>query len=179
MKIQKHVKEKIEKAVFNKKIKPLQEALKLKVEEQVKAYILDQTKEHQKFIKSAPVGWLYKCDSFTIAFSESYEDRFYVKLQEPQVTPFSWYKNYRDLFLNIIDKEWKTVFSNLKKEEIIIKKYETELMSELKGFLSGVNTDKQLLDLFPEISEYINLNDYNFHAPVVQPEKLKRLLAEV
>lgn len=178
MKIQKHVKEKIEKAVFNKKIKPLQEALKIKIEEQTKAYILNQTKEHSKFIKSAPQGWLFKHESFTIGFSSSYEDRFYVRLSEPAIIPASWYKSYRDLTLTITDKDWMKVFSDLKKEEMSNKKYEDELMSELRGFLSGVNTDKQLLELFPEVSEYININDYNFHAPVVQPEKLKKLLAE-
>lgn len=178
MKIQKHVKEKIEKAVFNKKIKPLKDALNLKIEEQTKAYVLDQTKEHHKFIKSAPQGWLYKSDSFTVWFSEAYEDKFYVKLHETLTIPFKWYKGYKDISLKIEDKNWMKVFSDIKKEEIANKKHEDELMTELRGFLSGVNTDKQLLELFPEVSEYININDYNFHAPVVQPEKLKKLLAE-
>ena len=169
MKIQKHVKEKIEKAVFNKKIKPLQEVLKLKIEEQTRAYILDQTKEHHKFIKSAPTGWLYKSDSFTVWFSESYEDKFYVKTSECIIIPFSWYKGYRDITLKISDKDYVKIFADFKKEEMVNKKYEDELMAELRGFLSGVNTDKQLLELFPEVSEYINISDYNFHAPVVQP----------
>ena len=177
MKITKSTKEKIVKAVYDKKVKPLEEALRQKIKQATMDYISFMLRPHLSFMSGAPKGFLFESQRFEMRFSESYHDQFDVTLDEPMYIPYSWSNGNSWIRISISGK-WKDLFIGFNKEALANKKYRDELTNELNGFLAGITTDKKILEEFPEIKEFINLSDFQFSPPVVQTAKLKRLLEE-
>ena len=176
MKLTKSIKEQIISAIVSKKITDNVEALEKKKKEYTIQYIQEELKKHEKWIKQAPEGFLLKRDRVRIDFGEGWGEYSYINLGEELTIPAKWQSC--EVRIKIEDKEWKNKFKQVHLELKKFENYKKDLRSELIAVMMPCSTIAKLLRVVPEINEYVDLSQFHFYAPVVQTDKLKRLLLE-
>lgn len=182
MKLTNHHKSSITTKIMDLKIKPLKQKYE---EDSIKAcqkYIEETLQPHAKFISSAPDGFLYTARSFQMHFGEGLGEYVSVTLKDPVVIPYKWALDDPSRYATTVRVDKNSplikVFKELHKRYKDIDEYVINLRQELRSVLAGCNTSAQLLKVFPEITEYINVEEYKIYPIVVQTTKLKQLLKE-
>lgn len=118
-----------------------------------------------------PKGWLPTKQHFSCNFGGL---RDYIGMSAERPIPFENYDRRQD-FAN--DHEFTTRFRAIQDAKANFQERRKEVKRELEGVLKGVNTDKQLLAIWPEAIKW--LPSTPVPVPVVQSvDRLKQLLGE-
>lgn len=168
-------KKEISLAVLSRKEKPLREKWNADLQDLTAICYKHMIKPYSRWIKSAPdTSFLHTTDCLYLDFGEAASERIYVSLATPVVVPQFNYTYH----LEVQDEELKYKVRLLYLRQQEISKYVDELQKELNSVFASCSTIKQLVKVLPEITEYISLDQYELYLPVVQTDKLKKLLAE-
>jgi len=110
----------------------------------------------RKKMEALPVGWLPTIGGMLARIPSGGTDRLYLDRELP--VPFEKYQSYNlPMLLDAHDNKSgiaKLVISFFDKKAQL-KKDESELSREVRVALSSFNTDKQVLDMWPEITEQV------------------------
>ena len=116
-----------------------------------------------------PNGWLHSTISLSLNFGGS---RVYLDMSERRPMPYKYVNGRIDFDA---EHEFTARFRLLTDQQANIVERKKELRQELQSVLNGVNTDKQLLSIWPEAIQW--LPSTPIPLPVVTSvDRLKRLM---
>ena len=110
----------------------------------------------RKKMGSLPAGWLPKISGMLVRIPSGGTDRLYLEHDLP--VPFERYQSYNyPMLLDAKDGKSRTAkrVIRLLDKKAQLKKDEKDLTREVRVALSSFNTDKQVLDKWPEIAKQV------------------------
>ncbi len=135
-------------------------------------FIENKNKKYQSEIDRLPKEYFTFQSSIDFSYGDGYKEHSYIRLNKSYAIPNN--NKHGKSEIKLEGKE-KTTFLIIIKKNRDLKKFKTELKTELFTVIMPCTTDKMILKVFPEIENYVALPKKDY--PVaIQTDKLKRLL---
>jgi len=163
----------VRKTLVSRAFDEKEKALELKGQELVRKMLYEHIKDHAKAWKTIPKTWLQKCSSYHLTISGFGNRWEWIPMGDDFYAPVDFTQNQEDvqfghpLFYEV--KGYIIERDNLKKER-------HELEVQIDGILNAHNTEKQLIDTWPELEPFFTKEVVVKNVPMVILPELNRKL---